>query len=180
MCMMVFSQTAHADAVPMNTGLYVSNEMGEDNAHFLELTAIDVYIPENSSINFYFTGNQSNFETWSGPLSLSDGRIDLNSVGEITKSDRVKFKIQLESTSQYTPVIKGYRITYDIGGQTSTIEENVNMNSMMVGDNEIGASSDISSINSLASTGTNIWFYLLLALVASTIVGYLIMREKKT
>lgn len=146
--------------VKAEDGTYISQQLGEANARFTTLEAIDEYKPENCSINYYFTGNQSNYTAWSVGLTPQDGKIDLTQINEVKNSDFIQVKIVFESNEEYSPILKGFRLIYNSAS------------------GEIGETSI--EISSLVSTGTNITYYLLGALIISLIIIALIFKTKKS
>lgn len=176
-----------------NTGTYISDALGETNAYFLEFTTIDESKPEGTNLTFSFSGDESNYETWSLPAMTENSKIDLTKVYEIKNSSFIKVKIIFTPNNENSPSLRAFSVSYDILGseqerieiinQENTVEQNASANIPSLTHNKEDEITTTtiptgSNINTLASTGGNIWYYIAAALIVSILAVAIIFRKK--
>ncbi len=176
-----------------NTGMYISETLGETNAYFLEFTTIDESKPEGTNLTFSFSGDESNYQTWSIPIITENNKIDLTKIHEIENSSYIKVKIIFTPNNDNSPSLRGFSVSYDILGslqerieiinQKKIIEQNTNANIPSLTHNKedeitTNSISASSNVDTLASTGDNIWYYIAAALIVSILAVAIIFRKK--
>lgn len=137
-----------------STGSYTSAAIGEVSAsRFTTFSVIEQVEPAGTCITYSFAGSNDNYSSWSN-AQATDSTIDLSTLTNLTNSKYIKVKINMSSSNDSFPSLKGFEVTYEtISASTST--ESSSSGSNGSSDSSSGASSGTSSNESSSSSNSS-------------------------
>lgn len=166
------------------SGYYISHALGSNEVlSFTYFRPEGVKEPAKTSITYSFAGSKDDYKTWTKPETTGD-KIDLAKFTELTDSKFIKVKIEFFSDEPAAiPSLEGYSIlakipTGDfqvIGTIPAPIGQSTPQPVAKGADKVIN---DIKkpSLASLVSTGSALWFNILLAIIIGGLIAYFIIR----
>ncbi len=93
-------------------GTYTSAVLSGTNvARFNRFYLTGVTIPAGTSLTVEFSGNQSNFSTWSAPVAMNDS-LDISTLAEVQNSTQIKVRVTMTSTNSSSPSIQTMAVSY--------------------------------------------------------------------
>lgn len=187
-CLVSSSADALSNQFSHSEGYYISHALGQDNIIEWEyFKPGGVKLPSGTSLSYQFAGSKNNYQSWTD-LQSTDDKIDLSSLTQLKDSKYLKVRINFSSNSSETPSLKDYTLLVKVPANSGQVigsipppegqpvpqpvsagAEKIIQNIKTTNGNEV-------QITQLVSTGSFLWFNLLIAVILGIFISILLLK----
>lgn len=167
-----------------SSGYYISHALGSNEVlGFTYFRPEGVKEPAKTSITYSFAGSKDDYKTWTKPETTGD-KIDLAKFTELTDSKFIKVKIEFFSDEPTAiPSLEGYSIlakiptgNFQVIGAIPVPSGQPTPEPVVKGADKVINDIKKPSLASLVSTGSTLWFNILVAIIIGGLIAYFIIR----